>query len=398
MIDRQRQLLRMLAISEHAREQGAESIGEASAGLPADAKPQRPGDLIDQVATNLDRLAGKACDDPAHDPVQWQKARDLLLAHAGPALARAVAGEAVSRGSLIGAEAVIIADGTRPSFLLCGGEVSADDPFLGRWGGDVATARAAGLRRLAGAVGRIQPQNGHASRFIGTGSLIARDPADGTGLILTNKHVIDEARSVFGIRMTQQADRLTVEDPLEIDFIGEACSLDRNVFNIVEVLFPPGAGAIFAGIDAAVARIAPGPASQAMPAPVPLLSADAAYANGGMTSLATIGFPAAPQYQDDGVDWNFVLGTLFGHKFGLKRLAPGLFTEALGSHPQDVHRLAIGHDATTFGGASGSLVCAWLNDRTPGFALHFGGQTEVNNYAVAFAAVKAALKSVGVPF
>lgn len=63
-------------------------------------------------------------------------------------------------------EAVIVSDGTRPSFALCGGGIAPDDPFLGRWNGNVATAEAAGIRTLAQAVGRIQPEFGHATNFV----------------------------------------------------------------------------------------------------------------------------------------------------------------------------------------------------------------------------------------
>ncbi|MDE8652511.1 hypothetical protein [Novosphingobium album (ex Liu et al. 2023)] len=400
MANRIQEQLRMLAVRERMREGGAERIGEASANLPADAVPERPAEALDNVADNLRQLRQRDAQWlEGTDATAWEQARDIFLAHAGPMLGRAVGRQAPHPHDGVVAEAVIIADGTRPSFLLCDGKVDPADPFLGTWGGEVATARTAGIDRLAGAVGRIQPQSGHARNFIGTGTLVSADAGDGTGLILTNMHVIEEARSTFGIAMTPVGDALRIDGHMEIDFVGEACSLGRNRFRIVEARYPAGAGRIFTGIDAAVATIVPIDETSRFPVPTPALSTLPAYATGGLTSLATIGFPAAPGFHDDPeVDWNFVIGTLFGNKFGLKRLAPGLFTQPLGSHPEDIGHRAIGHDATTFGGASGSLVVAWLDADTPGFALHFGGQTSASNYAVAFAVERTALEAIGVPF
>jgi serine protease len=246
-------------------------------------------------------------------------------------------------------------------------------------------------------VGRIQPQHGNASNFIGTGSLINRD----AGLILTNYHVIKQAEQQFGVAMTQtDPHHIRVDGALEIDFVGESGSLKTNCYRIVEVSLPEGYGPVFSGLDVALARIEPTDRSEPLPTPVPMLSAEADYANGAITSLALVGFPAAPSVRDgENVDWDFVIRTLFGNKFGVKRLAPGRFSHALGSHRDDqVTRRALGHDATTFGGASGALVSAWLDVKSPCFAIHFGGATESSNYALSFAVAGDALKDIGVSF
>ncbi len=383
------QLARLLAAGEASRQAGTESLDRAEAALPPDATPSRPQDILDAVEANLSPPRGI-------DEAEWRKARDQLLKHAGSALARLKQGDrqlAADEGCAM--EAIVVSDGTRPSFLLCDGEVASDDPFLGSWGGQVKTAEANGIARLIAAVGRIQPANGHASRFIGTGTLIDRD----AGLVLTNYHVIESARSDFGVAMTQTDNRIRVDGVLEIDFVGESCSLATCRFRIAEVLLPAGYGSTFDGLDAAVARIEPLKAGASLPETVPQLSRDPAYATGALTSLALIGFPAAPAFQDgENVDWDFVIKTLFGNRFGVKRLAPGRFTQPLGSHPQDTRALAIGHDATTFGGASGALVAAWLDPETPCFAIHFGGKTESGNYALSFAAVHKALEAIGIGF
>ena len=391
--ERMRQISRALAVSERARERSLDSQTEAAAAaeaaLPQRAVPSRPQDIVAMLEATLVR--------PDHvDERDWRKAREVLLQKAGPALKKISSGEReLDSDDTAVMEAVIVGDGTRPSFLLCYGEVNPNDPYIGNWGGNVATAEMTKTARVANAVGRVQPANGHAANFIGTGWLIDRE----AGLILTNYHVIEQARQ-DGIAMTQVDNRLRVDGHLEIDFIGESCRLDTNRFRIVEVLVPPGAGSVFSGFDIVVARLGRGVDGGELPAAVPRLSADPSYANGASNSLAVIGFPAAPAALDGArIDWNFVIRTLFGNKFGVKRLAPGRFTLPLGSHPEDAAaRRAIGHDATTFGGASGAAMAAWLDTDTPCFAIHFGGLTESSNYALSLAVARDVLTPLGVVF
>lgn len=383
------QLARMLAVSERARESRVESLDVAEAATSSQATPDRPADILEIVEANLPAP-------PEIDPADWARARDLLMRHAGGALSKVATGDlALSPDEGIAMEAVIISDGTRPSFPLCRGEVAADDPFLGQWGGKLAAAETAGIATLAQAVGRIQPAFGHASNFFGTGSLIDRD----RGLVLTNYHVVRQAQAA-GIATDPTPTGFRVRDGLEIDFLGEWCSPNTRRFRVVEVVVPPGAGEVFAGVDAAVLRIEPLDADAELPRVAAGFTTNPDYITGARPSLALIGFPARPRFLGEGVDWDFVLRTLFQDRFGVKRLAPGLFYRPLGSHPDDaVARRAIGHDATTFGGASGSLVAAWLDGNTPAFALHFGGSTSESNYALSFAAggVRDVLAGIGVP-
>jgi len=66
---------------------------------------------------------------------------------------------------------------------------------------------------------------------------------------------------------------------------------------------------------------------------------------------------------------------------------------------EDTLKIVFGHDATTFGGASGSPVFAWGAANQPAVGLHFAGGTEVSNYAIAIAVPRVvdALVSLGVP-
>jgi hypothetical protein len=383
-----KRMARMLAASEVVREHGLESVAVAESALGPDAAPARPADVIDSVDANLTR-ASEA------NREAWRKARESLLTHGRSALDKVGKGDhSLDRDEAFAMEAVIISDGTRPSFLLTDGKINPNDPFLGAWSGDRAPAEANGSARLAKAVGRIQPQGGHAQNFFGTGTLIDREH----GLILTNYHVIDDAER--SVAMTRSEASIQVDGYLEIDFLGESTSLDSLPFRIVEVLLPAGYGRVFSGNDVVVAGLEISQDAARLPKSVATLSDAPKYANGGgLSSLATIGFPAKPEgMTGNNVDWDFVFGTLFDNQFGVKRLAPGKFTDRLGSHPDDSAKRAIGHDATTFGGASGSLLAAWLDTKTPAFAIHFGGATGKSNYGLAFAVADKCLRPLGVGF
>jgi hypothetical protein len=88
---------------------------------------------------------------------------------------------------------------------------------------------------------------------------------------------------------------------------------------------------------------------------------------------------------------------LFGGRFGVKRLAPGIAHQPLGSLEGDSRRWVFGHDATTLGGNSGSPVIAWLNRGNSGFGLHFAGASVDSNCAHAIAQCRTELEAMGVP-
>jgi hypothetical protein len=386
------QLKRMLIANDRAEREGAES-GAVLESQIADGEPiGRDNGILDRADSRI--AAGLSEEGPQAACVR--EARDNLLGFAEKAVGKLARGDGALAPDEVGAlEAIILVDGTRPSFLLADGLPDLTDPTMGSWLATVVAHRDK-TARIARAVGRIQPRNGSAARHIGTGSLVDAD----RGLVLTNYHVIRDARDNFGIAMTRTGNRLRIDGMLEIDFAGEAGALTKNRYRIISVELPVGFGPGFGVIDAAVARIEALPASGPLPVAVPVLSRFPAYADGAMTSFATIGFPGAPAIRDgvvDGVDWGMVTRTLFRNMFGVKRLAPGRFGSPLGSRPDDLHGTAFGHDATTFGGASGSLLAAWADTDAPCFGLHFYGRTREENNALAFAAAADALAGIGVP-
>lgn len=369
---------------------GLESAGPAEATVPPP----------DEVLGRVDAVLRAMPRDEVPDPAAFEQALKTLFLYGEGALRKLALPESdtpafgLSGDQMASLEAIVITDGSRPSFLLRQGAVAAEHPFLADWRDPMADF-ASRLQTLAGAVGRIQPGGGHASRFAGTGTLVDRDK----GLVLTNFHVVDDARSVFGVEMENDgAGGLRVLGELFIDFDGEVGTAGENLFKVVAVQLPPGAGRGFGALDAAVLRIESAGPNSRLPDAQALLSADMHFANGGSEMLATIGFPGTPTQSSPlgtTVDWNFVVKTLFGNRFGVKRVAPGKFMAPPGSVTLDASKRVLTHDATTFGGSSGSLIFALGEEAAPAFGLHFAGVTLSANHAVALARAADALRSVG---
>lgn len=385
--------------SDAGNAEGVASDEEGAANAPLESAER----VLERVECSLP--SSPNCGE--YEAPEYLAVRDMLLTHGKRALEKLEAGDAGLSVDQLGAlEAIVIADGSRPSFLLRDGEPDPTDPFIGGWVGEVS-AHARDAAKIAKVVGRIQPGGGHASNFLGTGTLVDVE----RGLILTNYHVMDDARVKHGIGMEVDGSTCKVTGTLEIDFLGEAHSAAANRYRITGFELPENAGRGFGHVDAVIGFIEPTidslPASDplALPRKVPVLSRDASYASGGMTSLVTVGFPGPPgrswgvsQGEHGDIDWEYVTKVLFKNKFGFKRLAPGRFTSRLQSSTADSLGAVLGHDATTFGGASGSLLLAWADEDAPAFALHFAGSLGRRNHALSFYKVADALTKVGASF
>lgn len=397
LFDQRVQRARALLVASALRYAGVGRL-EIAAVPTHDTQLPKPDDVLGR----LDEIMQRMPPDEVPDQAAFRYAMSTLLKHGDAALRRLAQplpqpGLGMNGDQLAAIEAIVITDGSRPSFLLRDGKVPSDHPFLGEWRNAVI-AHAETLQAVARAVGRIEPGNGHAAQFIGTGTLIDRE----AGLVLTNYHVIDEARKSVGIAMERSGNTVQIIGDLMIDFGGEIGNLARNRFRVIEARLPVGAGLNPGELDAAVLRIAlQDAATDTLPTQAPRLSADLAYAQGASPTLCTIGFPGPPvQISPPGaqIDWDFVVRTLFGNRFGFKRLAPGRFQSPPGSVPTDTGRRVLTHDATTFGGASGSLIFAWEDPGAPAFALHFFGKTGDANHAVSLGIASSELRDVGVPF
>ena len=382
-LERQRRILAGRAAAGGGGTEGAgglESMG-GEGDLP------HPDDVLGRV----DRMIREMPAREIGEEKEVRKALETLFSHGRPALAKLGGGPALSPDEGVALEAIVETDGSRPSFLLDQGLPPLAHPFLGEWEGAMLTAREP-VRKVAEAVGRVQPTGGSAANFVGSATLFQSDPPRA----LTNYHVLDDARK-HGIAVAIEDRKAKVGPGLEVDFIGEAASFESNCFKVTGADLPENYGRGFGRVDAAVLHLeAADP--DALPTPFGTFSALAAYATGGAASLCTIGFPGPPNVKSSGeVDWNWVIATLFNNLFGYKRLAPGKFLQGLGSHGSDTIKVAMSHDATTFGGASGSLVLAWLDPGAPAFGLHFAGITGEANYMVSTAKAAAALRDIGVP-
>ena len=382
---------------------GAATAAPAAAGPGAGPLPAAAGmpELQPQaVLARLEqRLDDRRKDVEATAPgsaAAFDQARSVLLGQARPALQRladAPPGLPVVGldGDLLASlEAIVIADGSRPSFLLSGGRLADPPAALGPWQGLLGQAGVStALPTLAQAVARIQPGGGGAARFIGTGTLV--DAA--AGLVLTNHHVVEQARSAFGVAMAADGPRrLRVDGALELDFAAEQGRPEQRRCQVVQVLLPAQAGSGAGQVDAALLRLAPLPGqAEGWPAQAVALAGPGAGTAQAGAAMLTIGFPDEPRrIAPPGtlIDWDFVVGTLFGNHFGVKRLAPGRLLQA----PDDQ---VLWHDATVFGGASGSLVWGLADGGLRPLGLHFAGATGAANHAVPAARLADALADLG---
>jgi len=289
-------------------------------------------------------------------------------------------------------EAVVRADGTRPSLLVRSGVVDPVQPLAAGWTGQLAAAGDR-LTRAVAAIGRVEPTHPSGSDFFGTCWVVD----DRNGLVLTNRHVLDAMVERLPHAVARTTAGFRVFDGAFVDFAAESGSADVRRYRIVEATPSQIYGTDFARLDAAVLRIEPLPDG---PQDVPdalTVSADPDGPLGRLASYCIVGYPAQPVYASgtiEGVDWAWVTRTLFGNVYGVKRLAPGMTHRPLGSLPGDKRRWVFGHDATTLGGNSGSPALAWSDSA---FGLHFAGRSIDTNCAHAVSAITSELRALGVP-
>ena len=289
-------------------------------------------------------------------------------------------------------EAVVRADGTRPSLLVRSGVVDPVQPLAAGWTGQLAAAGDR-LTRAVAAIGRVEPTHPSGSDFFGTCWVVD----DRNGLVLTNRHVLDAMVERLPHAVARTTTGFRVFDGAFVDFAAESGSADVRRYQVVEATPSQVNGTNFARLDAAVLRIEPLPDG---PQDVPdalTVSADPDGPLGRLASYCIVGYPAQPVYASgtiEGVDWAWVTRTLFGNVYGVKRLAPGMTHRPLGSLPGDKRRWVFGHDATTLGGNSGSPALAWSDSA---FGLHFAGRSIDTNCAHAVSAITTELRALGVP-
>jgi hypothetical protein len=369
----------------------ADQSGVTLESVPrAEAAPLGVAEVTGRVEEAAQHMAGR----PDVDDRDFRRALDLWLRATDRAARRLDDNPdaPLPPDEVYALEAVVRADGTRPSLLVRNGVVDPVQPLAAGWTRQL-TAAGSELTKAVAAIGRVEPTHPTGSDFFGTCWVVD----DRKGLVLTNRHVVGAMVDRLPHAVARQSTGFRVSDGAFVDFAAESGSADVRRYRIVEATPSQGNGTRFARLDAAVLRIEPlldGP--QEVPDAL-TVSADPDGPLGHLASYCIVGYPAQPVYESgtvEGVDWAWVNRTLFGNVYGVKRLAPGVTHRPLGSLPGDKRRWVFGHDATTLGGNSGSPALAWNGSA---FGLHFAGRSIDTNCAHAVSAITAELRALGVP-
>lgn len=375
-----------------------EGISVESVDLEAAAdSPPGAADVAGRVEAALAPVVENMPADEVGDPREFRRALDILLAETQRTTDKLDSDPTTpltpDDGMVM--EAVIRTDGTRPTLLVRDGSVDPDHPLAGDWAATFAETRDR-LRPHIGSVGRIEPTNATARNYFGTGWVVDA----GNGLVLTNLHVLEAIWKRLSHRMQRDGNSFRILDGVFIDFIGESGATTTNRFKVVEATPSSIDGPDFARLDAAALRIEPTAESQPDPPPAIRVVADPDGPRGNLVSFCVVGFPGPPPFTGgvaEGVDWAWVNRTLFGNRFGVKRLAPGIAHKPLGAFTGDPRQWVFGHDVTTLGGSSGSPILNWLDGDPAGFGLHFAGASVDTNVAHAIAKCVEELRAMGVP-
>jgi Trypsin-like peptidase domain len=356
----------------------------------AEAAP--PG--VAEVTGRVEQAAQHMAERPDVDDRDFRRALDLWLRATDRAARRLDDNPdaPLPPDEVYALEAVVRADGTRPSLLVRNGVVDPVQPLAAGWTRQL-TAAGGELTKAVAAVGRVEPTHPSGSDFFGTCWVVDHR----NGLVLTNRHVLVAMVDRLPHAVARTTTGFRVFDGVFVDFAAESSSADVRRYRVVEATPSHGDGTRFSRLDAAVLRVEPLPDG---PQDVPdalTVSADPDGPLGHLASYCIVGYPAQPVYESgtvEGVDWAWVNRTLFGNVYGVKRLAPGITHRPLGSLPGDKRRWVFGHDATTLGGNSGSPALAWTGNA---FGLHFAGRSIDTNCAHAVSAITAELRVLGVP-
>ncbi len=256
--------------------------------------------------------------------------------------------------------------------------IDTADPELGRFADLMEIARPDLEAGPLQAVGRIDGDGIH----LGTGFVV------GPGLVMTNRHVLEEIASP--LPRAEQPKRWQMVRGATVDF-SPSGNDPAQKFMVEEVAFA-GPEQIyrlpisFAKLDLALLRVqAVNAAGMALPKPF-RVNQDPNW-RGADANLFVVGFPAPPNAvprDERGALRHDVIERLreiFGLNYRRKYFSPGL--------AQATRSWVFDHDATTLGGNSGSVVGALSGD-LPAVGLHFAGDWLRANHAHDLAAVRAA--------
>lgn len=203
-------------------------------------------------------------------------------------------------------------------------------------------------------IGRVELPRSPIIPYAGTGFVV------GNGLLATNRHVAELFSQGLGLTITYRAGDSAVNFRRQVDTEGADDSATLTVLG-VEMIHPFW--------DMALLRVAGLPTKDVLrlsiKSPEELIG----------RNVVVIGYPARDPRSDIELQ-----DRIFGSKYLVKRLQPGVVRERARIQSFENAVNAITHDASTLGGNSGSAVIDVESGEV--VALHFAGEYLKANYAV----------------
>ena len=332
-----------------ARLESAETQDHVSGCLRGRTAAHVLSDIVDQYFDGDAELKRVACELAAAGE------EGLQLLQAGDKRTLAHRPDLVS-----GLEAIVMADGSRPSFLVRNGAVDLQSCPADSWAETIALSGDL-LAEALPAAGRINcpdaPQG-----FAGSGFLVA------PGVVMTNRHVLQMIADPTGDGSWQ------FREGVQIDFGHEYQGIDshlprelRTVLYAADGYIDPDRPLDHALLDLVLIELNAATCREQTPLQIDV-SVDWPAPE---LAVYIVGYPAHPL---SGYSLT-LLEKLFQLTFGRKRLAPGRVLKPAGQGGA----WTMSHDATTLGGNSGSVVLV-AGRETLAAALHYGGKKDVANY------------------
>ncbi len=306
-----------------------------------------------------------------------------IIKGAAEGLVKAADGvSALTNRDMIGLEAVVLTDGTRPSLTVQGGFIDLSDPEVGDWEVHLRTFEDE-IRKVIAAVGRVNvPVRPF---FAGTAWVVAPD------LLITNRHVAEAIAVETGAGW-----RLRWPDATTIDFVAEHGVELRPTFVVTEIAyagpFPIDGMVGFHKLDVALLRVKPIQSGVKLPPALKLDGGDALLKPS--RGLYSIGFPGQPLVHigggtpPPGYEVQTVITEVFDGKFAVKKLAPGRLDGLPASISPNFRDSVFTHDASTLQGSSGSAVVDLDINGGLVVGIHFAGVARKQNYAHSFSRLK----------
>ena len=355
---------------------------ESSIEGPPDLSTERIKSSLEAARERFRRIVERT---KSGEAVTTEQARVLADAEAALKKLATEGDEAeLSDRQVIGLEAIIVDDGTRPALFVQDDDVDPTVKEADTWQGRISELRT-GIAQVSRSVGRINSAIGFPN-YAGTGFVIA------PGLIVTNRHVLE---LLVGGPKPQPDGSWKFLKPVTIDFAAEFERDRKREFEVTGVVFagpepinqvvqPPK-------LDVALLTVAGSNGEENLPPPL-ALSRRIKFLERG-SEVYVMGYPARPR---DEV--GEVLMQVFQDEYFVKRFAPGLVEKDPDTFDDGGHKRVFTYDPSTLGGNSGSCVVEFLLQGKAVVGLHFGGLKREENYAHSMARVEEVLAEHGAAF